>query len=295
MTTALAELESLARHPNVPILIEGETGTGKTMVARHLHAVSQRVGDFWEVTLAALEDALANSDLFGHVRGGFTGAVESRKGFFVSAQHGTIFFDEIGKASLQVQRKLLTAIEQHEIRPVGSDRAASVDVRVIAASNLPLADAVAAKTFLPDLYERIQTFGVTIPPLRERRADIPLLAGRLLAAHMRVDAPGREVPRISADLMRVFLNAHWPGNVRQLSGTIQRLLVAAGGAPELTLDHCCGKLAWLVAESAAGEPLTAEEVKQALADAGGNMTRASRTLGKSRSTLYRALDRPPRE
>lgn len=290
MTNALADLESLARHADVPILIEGETGTGKTIVARHLHAVSQRAGGpFEQVTLAALDDQLANSDLFGHVPGAFTGAVGTRKGLFASAQHGTIFLDEIGKASTIVQQKLLTAIEQHEIRPVGSDRTVSVDARVIAASNVPLATAVAANTFLPDLYARMETFRVALPPLRERRADIPLLIERLLEKH--AQAAGREAPGIRDDLMRALLNADWPGNVRQLSATLQRLLISANGAAELTIEHCRGTLSWISEESALRGPLTAEQVQKALIDAHGNMSLAARRLGKSRSASYRALDR----
>ncbi|MGH7653510.1 MAG: sigma 54-interacting transcriptional regulator [Gemmatimonadaceae bacterium] len=291
MKGALAELERLARNPTVPILIEGETGTGKTMVARHLHEISPRAaGPFAHVMLAGLDDSLANSDLFGHVPGAFTGALGLRKGIFASAQHGTIFFDEIGKASRAVQQKLLTAIEQREIRPVGSDCIMHVDTRVIAASNVPLADAVAAGEFLPDLYARIRTFRVTIPPLRKRRADIPLLVERFVAEHIREDGAA-DVPTVSAELMHAFVTADWPHNVRELSATIQWLLIAADGAAELTLDHCRGPLSWLVAGEEPG-PLTAEQAERALAEANGNVSQAARILGKDRSTLYRALHRP---
>ncbi len=292
MTRALEELENLARNPDVPILIEGETGTGKTMVARHIHSISPRgAGPFQEVSLAALEDALANSDLFGHVVGGFTGAVRDRAGYFASAQHGTIFLDEISKASRGVQQKLLAAVEQREIRPVGSDRVVRVDTRIIAASNMPLADAVRDAGFLQDLYARLKMFRVSLPPLRERRADIPLLVERFVAAH----ATGRHPPTISDALMHALCTAEWPGNLRELSGTLQRLLLDAGNATTITFDHCCDALHWLADLGGLGGPLTPERVAQVLAESENNVTHAAHKLGVSRATLHRFLKRRSRD
>jgi len=292
MIRALEELTRLAGHRDVPILIEGETGTGKTMIARHLHAISPRAsGPFQHVLVAALEDALASSDLFGHVTGAFTGAHAPRLGGFLSAQHGTLFLDEIGKASFAVQRKLLHAIEHCEITPVGSDRAVRVDARVIAASNVPLADAVKAENFLNDLYERLKVCRVRLPALRERRADIPLLVERCVAVHTTATGAECRPPAISDALMRALCDADWPGNMRELNATIGRLLIDAGSAPELTVAHCRDSLGWPDDRNAERGPLTRARAMQALADADKNVSRAARNLGASRTTMYRALER----
>jgi len=292
MIRALEALTRLAAHRDVPILIEGETGTGKTILARHLHALSPRAsGPFQSVPVAALEDTLASSELFGHVAGAFTDARVSRAGGFLSAQHGTVFLDEIGKASPAVQRKLLHAIEHCEITPVGSDRAVRVDARVIAASNVPLANAVAAGTFLQDLYERFKVFRVWVPALRERRADISLLVKRCVVQHATEMGAGYHAPAISNALMSAFHDADWPGNLRELNGSIRRLLIDAGGAPELTIAHCRDSLGWPDDLDADAGPLTRERAMQALADADDNVALAARNLGVNRTTVYRALGR----
>ncbi|HEY2849486.1 MAG TPA: sigma 54-interacting transcriptional regulator [Gemmatimonadaceae bacterium] len=292
MIRALEQLERLARHPEVPILIEGETGTGKTMVARHLHALSPRSAEaFQQVTLAALEDSLASSDLFGHVEGAYTDARGPRSGCFAAAQHGTIFLDEIGKASPAIQQKLLHAVEQKEITPLGSDRSVRVDVRVIAASNVALADAVAASAFLPDLYARFEPFRVQLPPLRERRADIPLLVERCIGEHTGESRAGRVRPVVHEALMDAFQDAPWPGNVRQLSGTIRRLLIEAGDSDEITFEHCPDTMSWLSDLQGSAGPLSGPRLEQALAETNNNKTLAARKLGKSRSAVQRALRR----
>jgi DNA-binding NtrC family response regulator len=254
MLRALDQLECLARAPEMPVLLEGESGTGKTLIARYLHALSSRgSGPFHQVVLAALDDALATSELFGHVAGAFTDARHGRPGSFVSAHQGTLFFDEVGKASLSVQRNLLHAIEHGEIRPLGSDRTLRVDVRIVAASNVPVADIVASAAFLPDLYARLENFRLTLPPLRERRADIPLLVERCVTAHaQRLCADGWR-PTIDPRFMHALQRAPWPNNVRQLSATVRRLLLEAYGAPEITIEHCRENLAWLELISQTGE------------------------------------------
>ncbi|MEP6730593.1 MAG: sigma 54-interacting transcriptional regulator, partial [bacterium] len=173
----LARARRFARDRTATLLIEGESGTGKTRFARYLHAISPRAAKpYRSVVLSTIDDTLAASELFGHVSGAYTDARHARAGHFVSANGGTLFLDEIGKASLSVQQRLLHAVEYGEFRPVGSDRDMHVDVRIIAASNLPLETQVANDRFLPDLYARLSVFLLTLPPLRDRKADIPLLA-----------------------------------------------------------------------------------------------------------------------
>ena len=292
MLRALEQLGRLARDPEVPILLEGESGTGKTLIARHLHALSPRArGPFHQVLLAAVDDQLAGSELFGHVAGAFTDAHRNRSGCFVSAHQGTLFLDEVGKASRPVQQKLLHAIEHGEIHPLGSDRAVRVDVRVVAASNIPIADIVASAAFLPDLYARLETFRVRLPALRERRADIPLLVERCLAAHTRTLGADGWRPTIDGELMRALELAPWPHNVRQLSATIRRLMLDADGAPRITMEHCTETLAWLRGPRIAASTLSAARAERATVECENNKSLAARTLGVNRSTLYRALGR----
>jgi sigma54-dependent transcription regulator len=183
---ALLRLVRFARDDTAPILIEGESGTGKTTLARLVHAQSPRAkGPFQNVVLSALDDGIAASELFGHVAGAFTDARRTRAGHFVSANGGTLFLDEIGKTSLRLQSKLLHALEYGEIRPVGSDREVRVNSRVVAATNIDLTQLVSTNAFLPDLRARLMAFRVTIPPLRERRTDIPGLVVESVRHHAR--------------------------------------------------------------------------------------------------------------
>lgn len=289
----LDEIGRVARDASAPILIEGESGTGKSILARWIHERSPRAGHpFEQVLLSALDDALAGSDLFGHVVGAFTDARTHRVGAFASSHRGSLFLDEIGKASLVVQRKLLHAVEYGLIRPLGADRDVRVDVRVICASNIALGELVASGTFLSDLHARLETFSVELPPLRSRRADIPLLVQAYLAHHAPLCGYPADPPTVDPALMVALQGARWPHNLRQLHATIRRLLIEAEGAPVVGLDHCRGTLAYLKAESRNGDGPNHAEIAAAMARANNNASLAARLLGIDRTTLYRRRRRP---
>lgn len=282
---ALARVERFARDRYAPILIEGESGTGKTTIARYLHQRSPRSsGPYHCVVLSTLDDTLASSELFGHVAGAFTDARHSRAGHFVSANGGTLFLDEIGKASRAIQQKLLHAVEYGEVRPVGSDRDMRVDARIVVASNVPLEQLVEKNEFLADLYARVGTFRVVLPPLRERRADIPLLINRYVAKHA-TGCGYSGVPDVHAELLGALQSAAWPQNMRQLDATVHRLLVEAEGAATISLEHCTDDLSYLRPDSARGA-LTVERVDVALSRA-GSISGAARLLGVDRTTVHR--------
>ena len=281
-----AQLDRFARDPAATILLEGESGTGKTTLARYVHSRSPRAArPFQQVVLSTIEDPLAGSELFGHISGAYTDARQSRSGQFASANGGTIFLDEIGKASLAMQCKLLHVVERGEFRPVGSDREMRVDVRLVVATNVSLAEEVVRGRFLPDLYARLCAFRVRIPPLRERRADIPLLAEQSLAGHARRSGYGAP-PRIHADLMNALQRAEWPNNLRQLDAAMHRILVDADGAPELTLAHCEDESLGLHAFAEAALPLTPERIAAAI-QREGSVSGAARLLKVDRTTLHR--------
>jgi two-component system NtrC family response regulator len=284
----LDQVRRFARARNAPVLIEGETGTGKTRIARLLHTQSPRAaGPYEYVILSVLDDALANSELFGHVTGAFTDARTNRAGHFASAHGGTLFLDEIGKASRAVQRKLLHAIEYGEIRPLGADRDMRVDVRVIAATNVRLNECVEGGEFLPDLFARLGTFRIQLPPLRERRADIPVLVEHYVAQHARTCGYDGQSPDVDPELMGALATADWPYNLRQLDSTVSRLLVEAEGAPVVTLEHCRDDLSYLrTGVRRFGTP-TLDDIEEAIAVAGNNVSRAARALGVDRTTLHR--------
>lgn len=282
----LAQLERFARDGSATILLEGESGTGKTTLARFIHARSPRAArPFQQVVLSTIEDPLAASELFGHISGAYTDARQSRSGQFASANGGTIFLDEIGKASLAMQYKLLHVVERGEFRPVGSDREMRVDVRLVAASNVALADAAAQGGFLPDLYARLCSFRVRVPSLRERRADIPMLVEQSLTVHARRSGYGT-APRVHPELMHALQRAEWPNNLRQLDAAMHRILVDAEGAAELTLHHCEDDALGLhdFAESSRG--LTPERIAAAI-EREGSVSAAARSLKVDRTTLHR--------
>lgn len=282
----LIRARRFAADRHATLLLEGEPGTGKTKLAQFLHGISPRASKpFHAVVLSTLDDGLASSELFGHVSGAYTDARHARSGHFVSANGGTLFLDEIGKASLAVQQRLLHAVEYGEFRPVGSDRDMRVDVRIIAASNLRLEAQVACERFLPDLYARLAVFTMTMPSLRDRRADIPMLAKESIASRARVMGLP-DAPAIDPELMAAIQEAPWPNNLRQLDATLHRLLLEADGAGTLTLDHCTDELEFLTTYGDRVERLSIERIDAAVRES-GSVSAAARALGVHRTTIHR--------
>jgi len=289
---ALDRVCRYAQHDDVILLIEGETGTGKNRLARYLHSISPRAAaPFREFSLGAADDALASSELFGHLEGAFTDARRNRAGHFQSAHGGTLLLDEIGKASRRVQTKLLQVVETGEFWPIGSDRAVRVDVRLITASNVALQSLVESERFLPDLFARIGMFRITLPPLRERPEDIPALTKTFIDLHARKYGYNGNLPIVGESLMCAFQAAPWPYNIRQLELTIRRLMIDSACSPLLTLDHCVDDLSYLRREAKiARVALTVERAAQVV-DEAGSKTAAAKSLGIHRSTLYRVLEK----
>jgi two-component system, NtrC family, response regulator len=281
---ALQRLERFARDVTAPILLEGESGIGKTMLARRIHEMSPLArAPFQHIVLSTLDDGVASSELFGHVPGAFTDARHPRAGHFASANGGTLFLDEIGKATRSLQAKLLHAIEYGEIKPVGSDRDIKVHVRIVAATNVDLAELVDRNEFLADLRARLASFAIRLPALRERRADIPALVREAVERH--AGACGYETaPIISDELLDALRAAPWPNNLRELDATMHRLLLEADGAPTITLGHCVDGLSYLSTGRPQSREITRAQIDEALQKA-GSVSGAARLLGIDRKTL----------
>ncbi|MDP4199886.1 MAG: sigma-54 dependent transcriptional regulator [Bacteroidota bacterium] len=277
------------------VLITGESGTGKELIAETIHTNSPRKdAPFIAINCGAIPRDLLESELFGYVRGAFTGADRDKTGLLASADRGTVFLDEVGEMSLETQVKLLRFLEQGEIAPVGSTKTRIVDVRVIAATNRDLAEAVRTHSFREDLYYRLKVISVHLPPLRERKQDIPLLAEALLR-ELAMKA-GRKVYRISADAMRGLADYDWPGNVRELKNVIERALIFADG-DQIELEHLPEEL-FLHPAIASGQlengvvPLDEVEKKyilDLLERNGGNKLQTAKQLNIATTTLYRKL------
>jgi two-component system NtrC family response regulator len=305
---AIQEVVRIARlvaESRSTVLITGETGTGKELVARAIHNWSnQREMPLVRVNCAALPETLIESELFGHVRGAFTGALTTKKGRFALADGGSLFLDEVGTIPLTAQAKLLRVLQEREFEPVGSERTVKVDVRVIAATNRDLNRLVADGQFLEDLYYRFNVIPIAVPPLRERREDIPLLVEHFLRSH--AERAGKPIAGLTPEALAALVEAPWPGNVRELGNAVERAVVLSRhsllgledvtvvgqgrrGADRLPSLSLKGNLDWAERET----------VRQALSAAGGLKKDAAEVMGISQRALsyylskHRIEDEPP--
>lgn len=290
-------IERVAR-TNASVLISGRTGTGKELVARAIHSNSSRGSrPFVDINCAALPELLVESELFGHQKGAFTGATESKKGLIETAHGGTLFLDEVQALKPELQAKLLRALQERVIRPVGGRENIEVNVRVIAATNQDIVEAMHKGEFREDLYYRLNVINIYLPELRERREDIPLLIEHFLKCNQETDD---EEPRnFSNEAMKLLVSSDWPGNVRELQNAVEHAL-AIGIEPTLRIADLPPQLAGLVGKMGSSEPVgearTIEEVERRhilciLEETGGQHTRAAEILGLDRRTLYRKLDK----
>ena len=308
-----AQLDKLGPRRS-PVLIQGESGTGKEVAARALFDAAPR-GQFVPIDCGSLVGTMMESELFGHVRGAFTGAVEAKRGLIDLANGGTAFFDEMGELPLEMQVKLLRVLQEQELRPVGSLQRIKIDVRVIAATNRDLEREVAAGRFREDLFHRLNVVRITLPPLRERKEDIALLVDRALA-----EIPGRFI--ISNDAMDAMVAYDWPGNVRELNNCLERMMAFNSGPllhfadlpsnvannsrigrTNIALSVAAGAGVGTVLESRSGfgSPVFAQQlvvplqelerraIQHALEHTHGDRTVAAQLLGIGRTTLYRKL------
>jgi two-component system nitrogen regulation response regulator NtrX len=296
----LREQVAMAAPTNGRVLIFGENGTGKELVARNIHALSlRRSGPFVEVNCAAIPEELIESELFGHVRGAFTGAVADRRGKFELAHGGTIFLDEIGDMSLKTQAKVLRVLQEQVMEAVGGSTRIRVDARVLAATNKDLRGEIRAGRFREDLYFRLNVVPISVPPLRERRDDIPVLADHFMA--MLAREYGRRAKRFEPEAIDALQRYGWPGNVRELRNVIERLMIMVPGdrvtsRDLLFLDQSAGVT---IATDGATETLMPlhdarddferQYILRALAAHHGNISRTAEALGVERSNLYRKM------
>ncbi len=303
------DLAEKAAASALPVLILGETGVGKDVLASFIHAASsRRKAAFVRVNCAALSESLLESELFGHVRGSFTGATDAKEGLIEGAHGGTLFLDELGELSLSTQARLLHVLERSEVTRLGSTKPRAIDVRFIAATNRNLVEEVKRGAFRKDLFYRVNTLVIDVPPLRERPDDILPMAERFVAeARKRSNLPEVEEP-IAEDSRQPLLQHSWPGNVRELRNVMQRAVVLAGSgtirAQHLSLEDEFGEESVTVVKDRDGlggpdRDAELDRVAKVLAECGGNQTRAAEVLGISRRTMVNrmrelALPRPRR-
>ncbi len=292
---------AMAAPTNGRVLIYGENGTGKELVARSIHMQSRRrTAQFVEVNCAAIPEELIESELFGHVRGAFTGAVADRRGKFEVADGGTIFLDEIGDMSLKTQAKVLRVLQEQTMEPVGGTNRIRVDARVVAATNKDLQAEIKSGQFREDLYFRLNVIPIFVPPLRDRQEDIPLLADHFMAEF--AQEYGRRIKRLDGGAARTLQRYAWPGNVRELRNVIERLMIMVPGDAITTSDLSFLDVPLVPPAAAASrgatERMTLHEARdqferdlilKTLAEQQGNMSRTAEVLGVERSNLYRKM------
>ena len=308
MSEVFRLMESAAASP-IAVLLEGETGTGKELVARGIHGASARgEGPFLAINCAAVPEALLESELFGHRRGAFTGAVQDHRGLFEAAAGGTVLLDEIGEMPHAMQAKLLRVLQEGEVVALGDTRPRKIDVRVISATNRDLLTEIGAHRFREDLYYRLAAFPIRIPPLRERREDIPLLADHFLAEA--AERHRKWIRGIEPNALEPLLRFDWPGNVRELSNEIERAVALARNDESIGLEQLSPKVraiaatlpvpaaprAAVVGSSAATEPLRKARtqfeiahIAAALEKNDGNVSQTARVLGISRVMLQKKM------
>jgi transcriptional regulator with GAF, ATPase, and Fis domain len=309
-TPAMSEVFRLmesAAPASIAVLIEGETGTGKELVARGIHRASPRAdGPFLAVNCAAFTETLLESELFGHRRGAFTGADRDRRGLFEAADGGTVFLDEVGEMPFSMQAKLLRVLQEGEVTPIGDVRPRKVNVRVLSATNRDLSGEVARGAFRQDLFYRLAAFPIRLPPLRERRDDIPLLAQHILAAA--AERQGKFIAGFSPEVLGRLVQHDWPGNVRELQNEIERAVVVARPGEAIQPEHLSPRLRSggirpepaLPSPAGDGNAVTASlrsaraafergYIAEALRAHGGNVSHTARALGLSRVMLQKKM------
>lgn len=294
MESILSTVDRIAES-TASILIQGETGTGKSLLAKYIHKLSaRREGPFLTIDCGAMPEGLLESELFGHVRGAFTGALNARRGLFQEAEGGTVFLDEIGELSSVMQVKLLRVLQEHEIRPVGGNAVVPVNVRFISATHRDLPAAIKEGSFREDLYYRLAVIRLRLPALRERREDIAGFAGHFVRKYNQ--RYGRQVARISPAALQSLQAQPWKGNIRELENVMERAVLLADGESVtpgvLGLKDDAEETEQMeeLSLQQAVQQAEREAVARALALAGGNRTRAAALLGVSRRTLYDKLE-----
>ena len=292
ITDLLDTVERIAP-TDAPVLILGENGTGKEMVANAIHINSRRhEAPFVMVNLGGISQSLFESEMFGHAKGAFTGAVGARKGRFELADKGTIFLDEIGDLDMSCQVKMLRVLQQHTFEPLGDTRTRKVDIRVVSATNADLRDMVARKTFREDLFYRINLITLHLPALRDRRDDIPLLVRHFIELGAREN--GIRVPEVSAEGMDYLTRLPYPGNIRQLKNMVERALLTGGkslGNGEFMRVAGNAEEEKDIRSAGTIDDMERVMIEKALEEAGGNHSRASRILGLTRQALYRRMEK----
>jgi DNA-binding NtrC family response regulator len=294
----LVKLAETVAPTDSTLLISGESGTGKEVVARYVHALSDRsTGPFVSINCGALPENLLESELFGHIKGSFTGAVRDKEGLFVAARAGTFFLDEVGEMSAATQVKLLRALQEREVVPVGATEPISIDVRIIAATNRDLEEEIRRGTFRSDLYYRLNVITLHLPPLRDRIDDVPILSEHFLTRF--AANRGKSAPRLDADAIAALQAYDWPGNVRELENALERAAVLSDDG-EISLSALPARITADKAQPLVSDRLPPnpplEIIERAyilwvLQSEGGNKTRAAEVLGIDPSTLYRKLVR----